>query len=727
MPIRNDDMEAYGPEACALLTAAQFYFPAVNRDLAETFYKELLGHAGPDDVMARLTPEEFWKTQKHSPLHHLLSPALKRGIHKTRAHKAGQNLALIGINGAWLADTYGRLLKRLSHHIHLWPGPPKDHALLRQTLSARLMTALSGQIAGHHRVLQDQQQAMGIVMRLLETPTTLSDLARDLLEALMGLNGMVAGTLSRPDAAGNLQFEVVVGNSFEAYASSFAAQQLIPSIYGDRPEGRGPSGRAWRSGHIQQSFSAFSDPDLVPWRRIAREFGHVSQASIPIMDMDGQTQGILALFHKSPGYFATPDRTNLLDQLSSALKTALTRLGHGGPVLRYTSRTNYRERLTQDGLTMLYQPVIDLTTGHLQKVEALARLQNPDGSYTPPSEFLPAFGAHELRQLFALGLRQALVDLRHWDTQGLTTAVAVNLPPQAITDPEYLAITRAILHEIPTDTRRLTLELLENDEIDPKYNPANILTEWRALGIRLAQDDLGSGYSSLHRMETLAVDDVKIDQGLVSAAALAPRKALQFIHHLTRLVHDLGIIVVVEGLETLGLIEAAAILGADAGQGYAIARPMAADALQSWAQHFRYTVDPHNPQTALGAYATLLLHNTLVSLVETRPTLIKSIIMEPCALSRYMDTKNFSDTPLDEAHREFLALTHKGANSPNYRRARQRLEDLLCLQIRVEETQCTQAHLISSDDNARHEPAHNTRKLLQPEQSRRLQKKRAAL
>src|SRR3546814_1457066 len=89
----------------------------------------------------------------------------------------------------------------------------------------------------------------------------------------------------------------------------------------------------------------------------------------------------------------------------------------------------------------------------------------------------------------------------------------------------------------------------------------------KALGFRLVEDDLGAGYSSLIRLRQWPFDRVKIDQGIVRRVADDPLRSLQFIRQLIRLGHDLELEVVVEGLETPGLIEAALILGADFGQG----------------------------------------------------------------------------------------------------------------------------------------------------------------
>ncbi len=94
---------------------------------------------------------------------------------------------------------------------------------------------------------------------------------------------------------------------------------------------------------------------------------------------------------------------------------------------------------------------------------------------------------------------------------------------------------------------------------------------------------------------------MKIDQSLVRGSEVAPRSALHFVRPIADIAHSLGTTVIMEGLETPGLIEAAAQLGVDTGQGYAIARPMPADSVVAFVRDFRLDLDPAVPRTRLGA------------------------------------------------------------------------------------------------------------------------------
>ena len=111
---------------------------------------------------------------------------------------------------------------------------------------------------------------------------------------------------------------------------------------------------------------------------------------------------------------------------------------------------------------------------------------------------------------------------------------------------------------------------------------AGELAKFKALGVELAEDDLGSGHSSLRRLRELPFDHVKIDRKVVSLAGQDASDVLRLIYQLTRLGHSLGKRVVVEGVEDDALLDAVTVLGVDAVQGYAIARPMPAQQLVPW-------------------------------------------------------------------------------------------------------------------------------------------------
>ena len=237
-------------------------------------------------------------------------------------------------------------------------------------------------------------------------------------------------------------------------------------------------------------------------------------------------------------------------------------------------------------------------------MEALARLVDVHGTVISPGAFLPAFGAQELQRLYWKGLEQTLAWVHQWDQTGLNLDVTMNLPPAVLAHPDCLDWTREALAHSGIAPSRLYLELLEHEDVTHIGTRIEALNAFRTLGIHIVMDDLGAGHSSLLRLRTLPFSTVKIDQGLVKQALSDPAKTVPFVGALVSMAHGLDMDVVVEGLETTDLVEMAIGLGADVGQGYAIARPMPPEQIADWVSQWNWPIHPDAPGTALGALST---------------------------------------------------------------------------------------------------------------------------
>ena len=187
--------------------------------------------------------------------------------------------------------------------------------------------------------------------------------------------------------------------------------------------------------------------------------------------------------------------------------------------------------------------------------------------------------------------------------------MSINAPASALEDHRYSQTAAAALAHGPHVAGTLLLEILESP-MGTEHSALQAksgMQALKALGFRLVEDDLGAGFSSLIRLRQWPFDRVKIDQAIVLQVADDPLRTLRFIRQLIRLGHDLGLEVVVEGLETRGMIEAALVLGADLGQGYALARPMAPELLEGWLASFHHDWDASHPRTTLGMLAAALV------------------------------------------------------------------------------------------------------------------------
>lgn len=297
----------------------------------------------------------------------------------------------------------------------------------------------------------------------------------------------------------------------------------------------------------------------------------------------------MLLFSRHRGAFSNDEFTALARRMAILLVLGWRQLPDLGAFTAEERRSRCAA-LTNGGLEMYYQPIIDLKSGRLAKVESLVRLH--DGHRLLSShQFLPLLDDDWLFMVYRQGLRQALADVRAWAEQGQAINLSINIPAQGIKQARYREATAEALRCFPLpDGRWLFLEILETERLDLS-DPRALLSElerWQELGVRFAQDDLGSGYSSLLRLSRLPFEVVKIDQQLVRSHATAmDRKAvskvLAFIAAITHLAHVLGLKVCVEGLENGALIDGARAIGADFGQGHAIAVPMPAGEVVGWA------------------------------------------------------------------------------------------------------------------------------------------------
>jgi EAL domain-containing protein (putative c-di-GMP-specific phosphodiesterase class I) len=267
---------------------------------------------------------------------------------------------------------------------------------------------------------------------------------------------------------------------------------------------------------------------------------------------------------------------------------------------------------------MHYQPLMDLKTGRVTKVEVLARLRDGDRLLTP-GEFFPALSSDDFLELYARGLMQALSQKNHWLRDGIDLNVSVNLPPSALSDNRYFEATQQALAEYGCAPDGLTLEILETDAFPLGVDVLRELTKFKTLGIKLAEDDLGSGHSSLNRLREVPFDLVKIDRKISNLAGQDASDVLRFIYQLIRLGHSLGKTVVVEGIEEAGMLEAVVILGADVAQGYTIAPPMPAEQVAKWLGSQPDLPDSRHPETPCGKLAERLIGEERLRLLSADP------------------------------------------------------------------------------------------------------------
>ena len=263
-------------------------------------------------------------------------------------------------------------------------------------------------------------------------------------------------------------------------------------------------------------------------------------------------------------------------------------------------------------LVMHMQPIVDFSTGRIVRAEALARKFYKNGKVISPSVFLPLSDDESLCEMFKDGLSQSLKSMRDWDKKGVHVDVSVNLPCRVLVHPECATWIIDELNAKGVNPERLCIEVLEQENDDNADDIGAItmlsaITRIKDAGVALSMDDLGAGHSSLYRMIAYPFGSVKIDHGIILKAHDSGDKGVRFVHQIILMAHAINMKVVIEGLETLELVEMAACLGADYGQGYHLATPIRADNIAKVVARFGVmSIDPENPVTELGKRALQL-------------------------------------------------------------------------------------------------------------------------
>ena len=250
---------------------------------------------------------------------------------------------------------------------------------------------------------------------------------------------------------------------------------------------------------------------------------------------------------------------------------------------RLALETALRQAIGTGQMQLHYQPQVDLASGRLYGVEALARWTHPTLGPIPPVRFIPL--AEECGLVADLGrwaLREACRQLADWRSQGLPVpAVSVNLSPTSFHNLDLPRMIAATLNEHALAPRDLTLELTESVLLDTNPSTMKTIAEVHAQGVRLAMDDFGTGYSSLSYLRRLPVTELKLDRSFV-ADLETDETARALSSAILGIGRSLRLTVVAEGVETPAQDQLLRAQGYPVAQGYLFGTPMPPAAFADW-------------------------------------------------------------------------------------------------------------------------------------------------
>ncbi len=223
-----------------------------------------------------------------------------------------------------------------------------------------------------------------------------------------------------------------------------------------------------------------------------------------------------------------------------------------------------------------YQPIVSLSTGEIRGVEALARWRHPEKGTVMPADFIPfAESTGFIVPIGELVLEQACAQFSEWqESDPRPLYLSVNVSAAQLAHGDLVRVVRRCLNQYMIDPRRLQLEITETAILEDSAAVTRRLKELRLSGVRVVLDDFGTGYSSLSQLTSLVVDGVKIDRSFTCGVP-GDKAALATFNSIASLTRDLGLSLIVEGVQTEQQASCLHRLGDIEVQGFYFSRPVA--------------------------------------------------------------------------------------------------------------------------------------------------------
>lgn len=239
-----------------------------------------------------------------------------------------------------------------------------------------------------------------------------------------------------------------------------------------------------------------------------------------------------------------------------------------------------------------YQPKIDLKTQQVAGAEALVRWKHPVRGIIPPGGFIPMLERTGLIQIVgAQVLARTIKDWQQWLEEGtIPPQISVNVTAKQIADPNFFSIIEQAINQSGLKyLNPLAIELTESSLLMAKEKNTDLLQSIRALGVPIALDDFGIGYSSLSYLVTLPIDAIKIDRSFVMKMTKLP-EFMGLVSTIISLAHNLGFSVVAEGVETAEEANLLRLLRCEQAQGFLYSKPLPADSFAGFLRDWSHPV-----------------------------------------------------------------------------------------------------------------------------------------
>lgn len=267
---------------------------------------------------------------------------------------------------------------------------------------------------------------------------------------------------------------------------------------------------------------------------------------------------------------------------------------------RLTLASDLQRALQEQAFQLNYQPKIALATQTIVGFEALARWPHKIRGFVPPEMFISAMEQTGLIYDFTCwAVDRAAEQCAQWRQQGWGVQVAVNVPVTVILEPRFVDHLRGVLERYPV-CNGLMFEITESLFLSDYDRLSSLLNQIRNLGIGFSIDDFGTGHSSLSRLRRLPVSELKIDRSFVMDMEKS-RDDLTIVESTIQLAHNLGLLVVAEGVENAAALQHLTRLNCDLVQGFHLGRPMPPDEIPAFVRKGPWRITPIEGEGHLAA------------------------------------------------------------------------------------------------------------------------------
>lgn len=304
----------------------------------------------------------------------------------------------------------------------------------------------------------------------------------------------------------------------------------------------------------------------LPFHLEGREVYATASIGITIYPEDGVTSNDLLKNADAAMYWAKDLGKNRYHLYTDEMNKRVTK--------RLQMEADIRRGLERDEFMVHFQPRINLEDGKMVGMEALARWQKPNGTFSAPYEFIPL--AEEIGLIIPLGLivlKKALLATQELHEQGHRIKVSVNLSPRQFQHPDLLERVEEILQETGFSPEYLEFEITETVIMQHLETSLGNLHRLSRRGIKLAIDDFGTGYSSLYYLKRLPIDILKIDRSFIKDVIDDPSDA-KLVETIILLARNFDLKIIAEGVETEAQLNFLKNQGCHEVQGFYYSKPL---------------------------------------------------------------------------------------------------------------------------------------------------------